>query len=259
MLLGRECEKRRVDALVAAGRIGQSGVLVITGEAGIGKTALLNYAVTRTEAMTVLRLTGAEAERDLPFAGLAQLLRLSAADLDRLPEPQAQALGVALALRSGRGADRFAVGAGTVTLLTRMSEDRPLCLIVDDAHLVDRPSQEALAFLARRLLADAIVLLISVRSDEPCLFASPDLPQLRLAGIDADATKELVHLARRTPVAPDLVKKVFSVTGGNPLAIRDTPKSPSGCETCRPTRPHRCRRRSRSCTRDAPQGSTRRR
>lgn len=227
MLIGRVSERRQVESLVAAGRIGQSGVLVVTGEAGIGKTALLDYAAAvAAEGMTVRRITGAEAERDLPFAGLAQLLRPSVTDLSRLPEPQAQALGVALALRAGSGADRFAVGAGTLSLLTRMSEDRPLCLIIDDAQLVDRPSQEALAFVTRRLLADAIVVFVAVRAGEPSLLAAADLPELRMAGIDPMATRELVQARRDGPVSTALAERMFAATGGNPLAIQELVTDP---------------------------------
>ena len=125
MLVGREAERRRLDALLAAARLGESGVLVVSGEAGIGKTALLDDTRARARAsdMRVLSVTGTETEHDLPFAGLAQLLRITVPDLDRLPAPQAEALGIALALRPGDAADRFAVGAGLLTLLTQRSED----------------------------------------------------------------------------------------------------------------------------------------
>ncbi|HEY7101310.1 MAG TPA: ATP-binding protein [Mycobacteriales bacterium] len=139
MLVGRDAERQAVDALVAGARLGRSGVLVLTGEAGIGKTSLLDYARSVATGARLLRVTGSEAERDVPFGGLAQLFRPTAADLDRLPPPQAQALGVALALRSGPVAERLAVGAAVLSLLVRWSEDRPLGLVVDDAHLLDRP------------------------------------------------------------------------------------------------------------------------
>ena len=220
MQVGRGPERRQVEALLSAARLGQSGVLVVTGEAGIGKTWLLRFAAERATNMRVLAITGSEAEQDLPFAGLAQL-RLSTADLDRLPSPQAQALGVALALRSGSGVDRFAVGAGLVTWTTQRSEQQPLCLLIDDAQLLDRPSQEALAFLARRLLADATALVATARTDASCALVAPDLPQLPLAGLDDQATRELLVQTVGDPPSPELVRRIFAVSGGNPLAITE--------------------------------------
>ena len=125
MLVGRDHERRQLDALLAAARLGQSGVLVVSGEAGIGKTALLDDLRARVTDARVLAVTGTEAEQDLPFAGLAQLLRLSAADLDPLPPPQADALGVALALWPGSGAARVAGGAGLRTRRAAQSADPP--------------------------------------------------------------------------------------------------------------------------------------
>ena len=220
MQVGRGPERRQVEALLSAARLGQSGVLVVTGEAGIGKTWLLGFAAEQASGMHVLTVTGSEAEQDLPFAGLAQL-RLSAADLNRLPPPQAEALGVALALRSGSGADRFAVAAGLVTWVTQRSEQQPLCLLVDDAHLLDRPSQEALAFLARRLLADAVALLATARTNAPCALVAPDLPQLALTGLDDQATRELLAGISRGAASPELARRIFAVSGGNPLAITE--------------------------------------
>nr|WP_239579481.1 AAA family ATPase [Microlunatus panaciterrae] len=220
-MVGRDREQQRIGALLAAARVGQSGVLVITGDPGIGKTALLEHAKRLTEDMVILTAVGTDAERDLPFAGLAQLLRLTATELERLPAPQAQALAVALALRSGQAVDRFSVGAGLLTLLTQRSEDRPLCLVIDDAHLVDRPSQEALVFVARRLLADAVALIVAARTGEPCLLVADDLPQLRLAGIDAVATRELVGADLGVLATAELSDRVFALSGGNPLAVRE--------------------------------------
>ncbi len=124
MLMGRGEEQRAIDALLAAARLAEGGVLVVTGEPGIGKSALVGYAESQAQDFRLLRVTGTETERDLPFAGLAQLLRPLSKDLDRLPEPQAEALGVALALRSGPRVDRFAVSAGVLTLLTGRARTR---------------------------------------------------------------------------------------------------------------------------------------
>lgn len=225
MLVGRADEQRAADALLSAARIGQSGVLVFVGEAGIGKSALLNEVAARAHGMRLLRVAGSESERDLPFAGLAQLLRPTAVDLRRLPPPQADALGVALALRPGRGVDRFAVAAASLTLLTQLGEERPVCLLVDDAHLLDRPSQQVMGFVARRLLADAVLLVAAARTGEDCLLVADDLPSRTLTGLDAEATRSLVRgrLGRPGPVLAD---QVHSLTGGNPLAIIELAADP---------------------------------
>ena len=220
MLVGRDAERRRLDALLAAARIGQSGVLVITGEAGIGKTALLEDARSRAIDTRLLTVTGTETERDLPFAGLAQLLRIAGSDLERLPPPQAEALGIALALRPGGAVDRFAAGAGLLTLLAQQSEDVPICLLIDDAHQLDLPSQEALLFVARRLLADSICMVIAFRAGEPCRLADPGLPTVVLTGIDEAATRELVG-GEGTGRAERSIDHVIALSLGNPLAIRE--------------------------------------
>lgn len=224
--MGRETEQQRIDALLAGARVGQSGVLVVSGDAGIGKTALLAHARQVTAAMTVQVVVGTEAERELPFAGLAQLVRPTAAELDRLPPPQAEALAVALALRPGAGVDRFAVGAALLTLLTSRSEDRPVCVLVDDAQLLDRPSQEAMVFVARRLLADAVAVVVTARADEPCLFLDADLPQLRLPGLDATASRALTSARLGVTATTELAERVHALSGGNPLAIGELVRQP---------------------------------
>ena len=187
MLIGRERERRLIDGLVAGARLGRSGVLVLTGEAGIGKTALVDYAAAAASGVTLLRATGSEAERDVPFGGLAQLFRVTLEDLDRLPAPQAQALGVSLALRGGPVVDRLAVGAAVLNLLSRRSEHRPVGLLIDDAHLLDRPSVDALVFASRRLLADPVFVLAAVRTGEPSVFLGAGVPLQTLAGLDLTA------------------------------------------------------------------------
>jgi DNA-binding CsgD family transcriptional regulator len=218
MLVGRDAERQAVDALVAAARLGRSGVLVLTGEAGIGKTSLLEYAASVASGARLLRATGSEAEREVPFGGLAQLFRPTEADLDRLPAPQAQALGVALALRSGPVADRLAVGAAVLSQLVRDSEDGPIGLLVDDAHLLDRPSAEALAFACRRLLADSVFVLAAARLGEPGALVEANLPTRTLTGLDLAGTGTLAR-ARGAEVPASALAQVHRATGGNPLAV----------------------------------------
>jgi len=224
-LVGRGAEQRAIETLVAGARLGRSGVLVLTGEAGIGKTALLEHAAVAAEGVQVLRATGSEAEREVPFGGLAQLLRPTSADLDRIPAPQAQALGVALALRSGPVVDRLAIGAAVLSLLTRYSEDRPLGVLVDDAHHLDRPSGEALAFACRRLLADPVFVVIASRPDPRGALTTAGLPELAVGGLSPAATGALARADGRRPTARALAE-LHRVTGGNPLAVLELARDP---------------------------------
>lgn len=224
MIVGRDAERRLIERLVAGARVGESGLLVVTGEAGIGKTALLAASLPLTTGMEVLRATGRAEEQGLAFAGLLQVLRPALGLLDDLPEPQAEALGVALALRRRDrqetwGADRFAVGAATLTLLCRFAEQRPVAVLVDDANLLDRPSAEALAFAARRLLADPVVLLVAARSDTTGPLTEAGLPVLILTGLDVADSGALLTRSAPHPVVAGLARRAHQATGGNPLAL----------------------------------------
>jgi hypothetical protein len=164
-------------------------------------------------------VAGAEAERDLPFGGLGLVLAPAVADLERLPAPQAAALRTALALDAGPPTDRFAVGAATLGVLTRQAEQRPLALLLDDAHHLDRPSAEALVFAARRLVADPIVLVAALRDGEANPLRGAGLPELALAGLDEAGTADLLRSADVTPNGQNRASWVHRATGGNPLAI----------------------------------------
>ena len=216
MLLGRTDERLALDRLLAEARDGRGGVLALVGEPGIGKTALLNYAAENATGMQILHARGIESEAEIPFAGLAELLRPTLTDLDRIPAPQATALAGALALGPARAQDRFAIGAATLSLLSASAEEAPLVLLVDDTHWLDGSSAEALLFAARRLLADPIALVLAARQGEPSLLDGTDLRVLRLAGLDrADAAKLLAP----TDVSADAVERLYRATGGNPLAL----------------------------------------
>ncbi|WP_315098394.1 ATP-binding protein, partial [uncultured Cellulomonas sp.] len=220
MLVGREEERQVIRKLVASARVGESGTLVLTGEAGIGKSALLEDAADAvTEAgMRVLRAAGVDAEREVPFGGLLQLLRPVLDHLDAIPAPQAEALGSALALVPGSGSERFAVGAAVLSLLSRVAEDRPLAVIVDDAHLLDPPSAQALSFAARRLTADPVVVLLAVRDETASVVGSAGLPTLEVRGLaDADAAALAGSLGRRLPEEDRT--RLLASAGGNPLAL----------------------------------------
>ncbi|TQN42740.1 regulatory LuxR family protein [Blastococcus colisei] len=218
MLVGRDHERRLIDGLLSAARIGQSAVLVLVGEAGIGKSTLLEDAAAAATGMRQLRATGTESEAEVPFGALLQLLRPALVHLDRIPPPQADALASALALRKSPGGDRFAIGAATLSLLSRFAEDQPVALLVDDAHLLDRPSAQALVFAARRLTADPVVLLAAVREGVPSPVTEAGLPLLHVDGLSPAASGQLVESARRR-LGPAAVTRLHEATGGNPLAL----------------------------------------
>lgn len=221
MLVGRESERRTIDGLLTRARVSDSGVLVLVGEAGIGKTALLHEAEALAGNMRVLRADGIGSERLVPFAGLLQLLRPLLPLLDEIPVPQARALRSALLLDPPGTVthSRFAVGAATLSLLSRAAEDRPLAALVDDGHLLDQPTVEALTFAARRLLSDPVALLVCVRAGAPGSAAWSALPALSVPGLDPGAAGALVagSVDREVPVATLL--RLHRATGGNPLAL----------------------------------------
>ncbi|MEO7236465.1 MAG: LuxR family transcriptional regulator [Lapillicoccus sp.] len=228
MLVGRHEERRRLNALVAGARLGQSGVLVVDGEPGIGKTALLGYAVEQAAGFLVLRVTGSEDEADLPFAGLAQLLRPVAAQLDRLPAPQARALSVALALSEGGEVDRFAVAAGVLSLVIEAADRLPVAIVIDDAHLLDRPSTEAVLFMARRLLADPVLVLAAARSHEAPAWTSAGLPGLSVVGLDGPSSSAVARSAAPQELTREQTHRIVTLSGGNPLAIAALAREPEG-------------------------------
>src|SRR4029453_12801751 len=179
--------------MIADVRAGRSRVLLLRGEIGVGKTSLLEYAAA-AEGMTILRSVGVRVESDLPFAGLDQLVRPILHLTGRLPPPQSAALNVALGLRSGPAVDRFLVAAGALSLLAEAAEDSPLLALVDDVQWLDQPSAEAVGFIARRLGADGIALLITQR-DEHTQAVWDGLPYRRLTGLDTAESTELLEVA----------------------------------------------------------------
>lgn len=216
MLLGRDNERLALDRLLAEARSGRSGVLALVGEPGIGKTALLDYAAQQADEMRVLRARGVESEAEIPFAGLAELLRPVLPAIDRIPGPQAAALAGALALGPARPGDRFAIGAATLSLLSASAEEGPLLLLVDDAHWLDGSSAEALRFAARRLVADPIALVLAAREGETSLLDGTDLRVLRVAGL---ARPDAAALLGARDLPGDVAERLIRATGGNPLAL----------------------------------------
>jgi DNA-binding CsgD family transcriptional regulator/tetratricopeptide (TPR) repeat protein len=227
--LGRASERGALDRLLANVRGGQSGVLVICGEAGIGKTALVRHAAERAAGFRVAQIAGVEAEMELPFAGVHQLCALMLDRLDALPEPQRSALSVALGVAPGYTPDRFLVGLAVLSLLSTVAEERPLLCVVDDAHWLDGASGQVLGFVARRLLAESVAMVFAV----PDPGARPELAglaELPLAGLDEDDARAL--LARAIPGRLDdrVRDRIVAETRGNPLALLELPRSMSAAD-----------------------------
>ena len=219
-LSGRSRECAQIEALVDGARGGTSGVLVVRGEAGTGKTALLAHARAHAAGMTVLAAAGAQLESELAFASLADLLRPLLADLDDIPAPQAAALMAALALGPPVAGDRFTICAATLSLLGACADRRPVVALVDDAGLLDASSAEALLFAARRLGAEAVALIIAIRESDPSAFVDAGLPELVLGGLDAAAAQELLASAEGVDeIGGDVLDALLAATGGNPLAL----------------------------------------
>jgi DNA-binding CsgD family transcriptional regulator len=224
MLHGRSAETARIDELLAAAREGRSGALVVRGEAGVGKTALLDYAAEAAARIQVLRGIGIESEAELPFAALQLLLRSGLGRLDVLPPPQARALRGAFGLAGTPGADRFLIGLAALSLLAELAGDGALLCLIDDAHWLDRASADALLFAARRLESEGVVLLAAARDDG---FDAPGLPELSLGRLGRDASRAL--LAERAPgLPPVLADRVLAEADGNPLALLELPAALSG-------------------------------
>ncbi|HMD92757.1 MAG TPA: AAA family ATPase [Trebonia sp.] len=219
MLLGRDREQRALTGLLEAARGGGSGVLAMVGEAGIGKSALLDYAAEQAAGMNVLRARGVQSEAHIPFGGLFELLRPALSRIGQIPAPQAAALESALALRPASAPGRFAVGAATLSLLAACSEQAPVAVLLDDAHWLDGSSADALLFAFRRLVADPVAVVVAARQGEPSLLDGADLPVLRLLGLDPGSAAELLRRQGDAPLSEELAGRLHRETGGNPLAL----------------------------------------
>src|SRR5579859_923600 len=221
MVIGRKAERARIEALLEAGRRGRTGTLVVAGEPGIGKTALLEDAVALAAGMRVLRLTAVEAESALPFGGLHAVLRPLVDRLPGLDEPQERALRVALALAAGDEPDVLAVNAGTLGLLAEAAQERPVLVAIDDAHWLDGPSGDALAFAARRLEGEELVFLLTVRAGEASSF-DRGFERLELGPLARSDAQRLLP-QRLEPVPALAIGRMLDIARGNPLALLELP------------------------------------
>jgi len=229
MLWGRRQQREALDGLLADVRAGRSQVLVVRGEPGIGKTALLSYAAETAQDFQVVHAEGVESDMELPFAALHQLCGRMLSRLDRLPGPQRDALGVAFGLRPGSAPDRFLVGLAVLGLLSEVAADQPLLCLADDAQWLDQATAQTLAFVARRLDAESVALFFGTR-DPAAAGDLAGLPGLVVEGLpDADAR---ALLASVIPGRLDerVRDRIIAEAGGNPLALLELPHGMTAAE-----------------------------
>src|SRR5215207_7932195 len=205
VLLGRADERELLDRLLENVRAGQSAVLIVRGEAGVGKTALLRYCARQASGFRVARIVGVESEMELPFAGLHQLCAPVLGRLGALPEPQQVALGVALGL------------------LAEVAAERPLLCLVDDAQWLDGASGQVLGFVARRLLAESVAIVFGLRDPTRGRELS-GLPELRLAGLPENDARALLATVIPGRLDERVRDRLIAETRGNPLAILELPR-----------------------------------
>ena len=217
----RRTERAVLGRLLEAVRGGQSGVLVITGEPGVGKTALLESAIGTGSEFRVLRSAGVESEMELAFAALHVLCAPLLDRLERLPAPQQDALGVAFGLRAGNPPDRFLVGLAVLSLFSAAAEERPLLCVVDDAQWLDRASAQALVFVARRLLAESVALVFATRAPDDELAG---FQELVVEGLDNRDAQALLGSALGVPLDERVREQLVAETRGNPLALLELPR-----------------------------------
>ena len=229
VLLGRAGERKAFDRLLTSIRDGHSTALVVRGEAGVGKTTLLHYCARQASGVRVVRVTGVEAEIELPFAALHQLCAPMLARLDKLPDPQQNALRIGLGLASGQPADRFLVGLAVLGLLSAVAEERPLLCLIEDAHWLDAASGQILGFVGRRLLAESVGIVFAVRTPHPTRYFD-GLPELLLSGLDGEAARTLLARAVQGRMDIRVRDRIIAETQGNPLALLELPQQMSAAE-----------------------------
>ncbi|MFD7678556.1 AAA family ATPase [Streptomyces sp. NPDC060187] len=228
-LIGRRIECQSLEDLLTKARAGQSGVLVVRGEAGIGKSELLNYLLDHATGCRIVRAAGVQSEMELSYAGLHQLCAPLLSQLDDLPEPQQNALRTAFGLQVGDVPDRFLVGLATLSLLAGAVGNEPLVCLVDDAQWLDHVSAQTLQFVARRLLAESVLLVLAVRESGPPEFF-PDLPEMALRGLTERESRRLLDSVITGPLDERVRDRIVAETHGNPLALLELPRGLTAVE-----------------------------
>jgi AAA ATPase-like protein len=220
-----ECEV--LDRLLDAVRAGESRALVVRGEPGVGKTALLDYLVGHASGCRVVRAAGVESEMELAFAGVHQLLTPMLDRLQRLPAPQRAALRAAFGLGPGPAPDRFLVGLAVLSLLADVAEEHPLLCLVDDAQWLDHASAQVLGLVARRLAAESVGLVFAARVPGEELAG---LPELVVEGLEEADARALLEAALTGPLDAQVRDRLVAETGGNPLALLELPRGVTPAE-----------------------------
>ena len=223
-LIDRVGEREVLNGLLKAVREGLSQVLVVLGEAGVGKTALLEYAIGSAEGFNVIRAGGVESEMELPYAALHQLCGGELDRLGGLPTPQRDALSVAFGLSEGDAPDRFLVGLAVLSLLSDVAEQQPLLCMVDDAQWLDRASAQALMFVARRMLADGVGIVFAMRGADD---EFRGLPELQVSGLDDSDAHSLLSSVVKVPIDRGVVDRIIAEARGNPLALLELSRAPT--------------------------------
>jgi DNA-binding CsgD family transcriptional regulator len=226
-LRGRRRESDLLDRLLDSVRAGESRVLVVRGEPGVGKTALLDHLVEQASGCRVAHAAGVESEMELVYAGLHQLLTPMLDRLERLPAPQANALRTAFGLSPGSAPDRFLVGLAALSLLAEVAEEHPLVCLVDDAQWLDQASAQILGFVARRLAAESVGLVFAARALGDELAGLPELEVQGLRGADA---RTLLDSVLSGPLDPRVYDRIVAEAGGNPLALLELPRGVTPAE-----------------------------
>jgi len=223
-LIGRHRECGLLDRLIEAVGTGESRVLVVHGEPGVGKSALLSYLAGRARGLRMARVAGVQSEMELAFAGLHQLCAPMLDHADRIPVPQRDALRTALGLAAGPPPDRFLIGLAVLTLLSEVAGEGPLIVVIDDEQWLDQASAQALGFAARRLRADPVGLVFASRELNPGLAG---LPELDLAGLDEGDARALLDSALTAPLDAQVRELLVAEAHGNPLALLELPRGRS--------------------------------
>jgi len=223
VLVGRQREREHLAELLARARHGTAGVVVVRGEPGVGKSALLEALVAQAGDALVLRTQGLEVETPLAFAALHRLLLPVMRLRDGLPAPQARALRIAFGEEDGPAIDPFLVAIATLSLLTASAEESLVLCVVEDAHWLDPATADALLFCTRRLGADRVLLLFSARDSSTTSFRPDGIEELVLSGLPTDEARALLSQRMGTAPAPEVTERLIAETGGNPLALLELP------------------------------------
>ena len=227
-LRGRDSECETLRGLISTVQSGICQVLVLRGEAGVGKTALLEYVSELASGFRCVQVAGVQSDMELAFAGLQQLCAPLLDHLDELPEPQREALNVAFGRGVGPTPDRFLVGLAVLSLMAAAAHDQPLLCVIDDAQWLDQVSVQTLAFVARRLLAEPVALVFAVRDGGAEVLAG--LPELVISGLSDGDARDLLESVMVGGIDPRVRDRIVAETRGIPLALLEVPRNVSAAE-----------------------------